>query len=620
MLKLKLTKKDRVEQSERLIEKCGMAEKKVTEKSSASLNGESDLEGKMIIDSTGAAVGKCKAVEIDEKGQIGLVFEVEINGKTVVPVKTIPYSAIGKITDVIELRTPLNIKIAHSAAELKGETTIGADEKEQSKPKEEKVTKSATEEEKEKTKELKIKDLSEDLSLEVPVNETETKVETPQADPTEQLSKALEGLHETEEETEETKELEVITQPKEEEKGEKFTLPLINQLMDGLEESIKKLDKLFTLLSNGTPEEKIETIKALTSLAELSPELGLSLLPKMMQLSDEQHQEVRLAVAQELQVLAEKQPQLFSGYFLEIFENIYDEPIEAIREHLIKTLYNIAMKKPEIASEGLEQFFEEVMIGKRVPEVPAKVIHDATLKVVSGNFQLARIAIKVRLKFIAKGGKLASRCAEELEDYNATLIGLAIIESFTFEEAEKLVNSSVFKKLGPIFVEVIQKMISAYKEGSLKHLIEVVDTKIEIPTTVIERFYEIKINKALEGIKNIPLDVLIDNKIISSEEAEQIIYRLIVQKKINAAITMNNGKTFITSLDEVINGSKKEQQKSTPTKEKAKSTKKTTTRKSTTKKTPSTSKTKTQKSTTAKKTTETKKQKEQESKIPKTSE
>ncbi|MHA1629594.1 MAG: hypothetical protein ACTSXO_03090 [Candidatus Heimdallarchaeota archaeon] len=599
-----------------------MAEKKVTEKSSASLNGESDLEGKMIIDSTGATVGKCKAVEIDEKGQIGLVFEVEINGKTVVPVKTIPYSAIGKITDVIELRTPLNIKIAHSAAELKGETTIKADEKEQSKPKEEIVTKSATEEvEKEKIKELEIKDSSEDHPLEVSVNETETKVETPQADPTEQLSKALEGLHETEEETEETKELEVTTQPKEEEKGEKFTLPLVNQLMEGLEESIKKLDKLFNLLSNGTPEEKIETIKALTSLAELSPELGLSLLPKMMQLSDEQHQEVRLAVAQELQVLAEKQPQLFSGYFLEIFENIYDEPIEAIREHLIKILYNIAMKKPEIASEGLEQFFEEVMVGKRVPEVPAKVIHDATLKVVSGNFQLARIAIKVRLKFIAKGGKLASRCAEELEDYNATLIGLAIIESFTFEEAEKLVNSSIFKKLGPIFVEVIQKMISAYKEGSLKQLIEVVDTKIEIPTTVIERFYEIKINKALEGIKNIPIDILLNNKIITSEEAEQIIYRLIVQKKINAAITMNNGKTFITSLDEVINGTKKEQQKSTATKEKAKSTKKTTTRKSTTKKTsPSTSKTKTQKSTTEKKTTETKKQKEQESKRTKTSE
>ncbi|MHA1744242.1 MAG: hypothetical protein ACTSV6_08335, partial [Candidatus Heimdallarchaeota archaeon] len=264
---------------------------------------------------------------------------------------------------------------------------------------------------------------------------------------------------------------------------------------------------------------------------------------------------------------------------------------------------------------------EEVMVGKRVPEVPAKVIHDATLKVVSGNFQLARIAIKVRLKFIAKGGKLASRCAEELEDYNATLIGLAIIESFTFEEAEKLVNSSIFKKLGPIFVEVIQKMISAYKEGSLKQLIEVVDTKIEIPTTVIERFYEIKINKALEGIKNIPIDILLNNKIITSEEAEQIIYRLIVQKKINAAITMNNGKTFITSLDEVINGTKKEQQKSTATKEKAKSTKKTTTRKSTTKKTsPSTSKTKTQKSTTEKKTTETKKQKEQESKRTKTSE
>jgi len=610
-----------------------MAEKKETEKSAASLNGESDLEGKIIIDSTGATIGKCKSVVIDEKGQIGLVFEVEINGKKVVPSKTIPYSAIGKITDVIELRAPLNIKIAHSAAELKGEEEKKERiEKKEVQKEQPKVIPAEIAEREEKTEALEPKigttPDSEGISESVK-EQVEEKVETPQADATEQLSKALE---ETEKVKEIPPQIEVV-QPelsKKEEQVKKFSLPLINQLMEGLEDSIKKLDELFTLLSNGTAEEKIEAIKALTSLAEISPELGLSLLPKMMQLSDEQHQDVRLAIAQELQVLAEKKPQLFKGYFLEIFENIYDEPIEDIREHLIKALYSIAMKKPEIASEGLENFFEEVMIGKRVPEVPSKIIHDATLKVVSGNFQLARIAIKVRLKFIAKGGKLASRCAEELEDYNATLIGLAIIESFSVEEAEKLVNSSVFKKLGPIFVEVIQKMISAYKEGSLKHLVEVVDTKIEIPTMVFERFYEIKVNKTLEGIKNIPLEVFIDNDITSPEETEQIIYRLIVQKKINAAITMNNGKTFITSLEEVVNGSKM-LEKSTTTKEKTKPTTKkktptTTTaqKKQTKKKTTAASKstTKTQKTsktttTATKKATEGKKTKEQNTEKPK---
>ena len=152
---------------------------------------------------------------------------------------------------------------------------------------------------------------------------------------------------------------------------------------------------------------------------------------------------------------------------------------------MIKSLHDIAIQTPEICCEKLESFIEEVIAGKRVPEVPAKILHDVTLKVVSGNFQLTRIAIKARLKFIVKNDKLAERCAEELEDYNASLIGLTIIESFSIDEAEKLLKSSKFKKLGPIFVEVIQEMIKAYKEGSFGLLEKVVDKKIEIPMTVI---------------------------------------------------------------------------------------------------------------------------------------
>jgi len=64
-----------------------MAENKDND-SSASLNGGTDLEGKMIIDSTGEEVGLCKAVKIDDNGQIGLVFEVTINEITFMPKQT----------------------------------------------------------------------------------------------------------------------------------------------------------------------------------------------------------------------------------------------------------------------------------------------------------------------------------------------------------------------------------------------------------------------------------------------------------------------------------------------------------------------------------------------------
>ncbi|MHA1557948.1 MAG: hypothetical protein ACTSPM_13565, partial [Candidatus Heimdallarchaeota archaeon] len=186
---------------------------------------------------------------------------------------------------------------------------------------------------------------------------------------------------------------------------------------------------------------------------------------------------------------------------------------------------------------------------KRVPEVPAKVLHDVTLKIVSGNFMLTKIAIRVRLKFIAKGGKVGERCAEELEDYNATLIGLTLIEMHAPKEAEKLMKSANFKKLGPVFIEVINKMIAAYSDGSIKQLEEVVDKKIEISTEVIERFFEIKVKKTLEGMKNVPMEVFYGSGIVEPEEAERIIYQLVVQKRINAAINMNNGRTFIVSLD-----------------------------------------------------------------------
>ncbi|NHK29890.1 MAG: hypothetical protein FK730_00970 [Asgard group archaeon] len=600
-----------------------MAEEKNNEKSSASLNGDSDLEGKMIIDSKGTTIGKCKAVNIGEDGQIGLTFETEINGKSVIPSKTIPYSAISKITDVIELRVPINIKVAQSIDEMKPQTetkevletkieedqeTIDVEEldisettttKPESKPK---LVEEVSKSEVEKTPPL----INEELLIEPEKLVGTGTIEPQQADATEQLSKTL-----------------VDDEPKEEifkeitAKQDELELPKVKNLMNGLVESIEKLDQLFRLVSEGEPTEKIEAIKALTILTKISPELGLSLIPKMMRLSDEQQRDVRLAIAQQLEEIGESNPELFKDYFLEVLENAYDEPIEEVREQLAKALHNIAIKVPAIASDGLEEYLEEVIIGKRVPEVPSKVLHDATLKVVSGNFLLTRIAIKVRLKFIMKSGKLAKRCVEELEDYNATLIGLTIIESFTLKEADIIIKNTHFKKLGPIFIEVIQQMIEAYKEGSFALLERVVDKKIEIPTTVIEHFYEIKINQTLEGVKNVPMEVFLENPLVSPDEAEEIVYRLVVQKRINAAITMNNGRTFITSMDsndikekpKTIQEKPKTTAKKPTTKKSTTTTKKkTTTKKPATKKTTDTAKKAT---TTSKKTTTTKKTKKE---------
>lgn len=608
-----------------------MAEQKDNEKSSASLNGETDLEGKMIIDSTGEVIGKCKAVSIGDDGQIGLAFETEINGKNVTPSKNIPYSAISKITDVIELRVPINIKVAQSAEEIKDlteeEKQVVEEEPEELEEIKEEETEIKDEEqaiviEEEDLKEIvdekesieaepvtEVTEIPTNVELPIEANKLTgtTTVETTQADATEQLSKTLEEK--------------VVMDKKEIIAKEQITSTTlkVQDLMVGLEESISKLEALFKLLSEGNAHTKIEAIKALTVLSKISPELGLSLIPKMMQLSDESQQDVRLAVSQQFEILGESNPELFKGYFLEILENTYEEPLEDIREHLVKSLHDIAIQTPEICCEKLESFIEEVIVGKRVPEVPAKILHDVTLKVVSGNFQLTRIAIKARLKFLAKNDKLAERCAEELEDYNASLIGLTIIESFSVDEAEKLLKSSNFKKLGPIFVEVIQEMIKAYKEGSFGLLEKVVDKKIEIPITVIERFYEAKIIQTLQGVKNVPMDVFLENSYVTPEEAEQIIYRLIVQKRINAAITMNNGRTFITTvgLEETVAAvvekpkptkpkttpKKTTAIKKTPAKKPITTPKKTTTKKkkpSTTKKTATTKKT-TTKSTSAKK-------------------
>ncbi|NHJ33751.1 MAG: hypothetical protein FK732_12900, partial [Asgard group archaeon] len=485
---------------------------------------------------------------------------------------------------------PINIKVAQSAEEILDTTEIDkqieAEEKEEIEEVKEEAKGIKEEEQAIVIEEDDVKDKPDEQEIkedepakevaDIPANEElpveaeklvgTTTVEATQADATEQLSKTLEK--------------EVVMDKKEIIAKEKIasTISMVKDLMIGLEESITKLDALFKLLSEGDANTKIEAIKALTVLTKISPELGLSLIPKMIQLSDEPRQDVRLAVAQQFESLGEKNPDLFKGYFLEILENTYEEPLEDIREHLIKALHDIALQTPDICCEKLEEFLEEVIVGKRVPEVPAKVLHDVTLKVVSGNFQLTRIAIKVRLKFIAKGGKLAERCAEELEDYNASLIGLTIIESFSIEEAEKLLKSSNFKKLGPIFVEVIQEMLKAYKEGSFGLLEKVVDKKIEIPTSVIEKFYETKIIQTLLGVKNVPMDVFLENSYVTPEEAEQIIYRLVVQKRINAAITMNNGRTFITTvgLEETVAAMaekpKPAKQKTTKVEEKPKTT------------------------------------------------
>jgi len=594
-----------------------MAEDKDND-SSAFLNGGTDLEGKMIIDSTGEEVGLCKAVNIDDSGQIGLIFEVTINEVSFAPKQTIPYSAISKITDVIELNTPLNIKIAQSADELKSlstskasqqkEKTIEVKETKVETVEEEKqegnIIEVSTEEEekaivKEEIKDSSLISVNEEIPIETNKYIGVLEENTQQADPTEQLSKALD-----EPEKIEVKDKTQIIATETKKKTE-----AVADIVQDLSDSVEKLEKLFGLLTDSDPETKINAINALTKLTTISPVLGLSLIPKLMELSDEPQQNVRLVIAQQLEVIGEVKPDLFNGFYLEILENTFEEPIEDIREQLIKTLQMIIMKQLELDNNNVEKFLEEVIIGKRVPEVPAKVLHDVTLKVVSSSFLLSRIAIRVRLKFIAQGGNLAERCTEELEDYNATLIGLTIIESFTPNEASKLVKKPIFKKLGSIFVEVINQMISAYEEGSFASLVGVVDKKIEIPISVIERLYEIKINKTLQGVKNVPMEVFLENVLVDEEEAEQIIYRLIVQKKVNAAITMNNGRAFITSLDvEKVVEKKTEKpkpKKETPKKKPTTTTKKTTAKKPTTKKTTTTK----SKTTSSKKKTTTNKPK-----------
>jgi hypothetical protein len=541
-----------------------MVEDKEKEKKTASLNGGADLEGKTIIDAAGDTIGICKAVNIDEDGQIGLIFETEINEKKVTPSQTIPYSAIGKITDKIQLRIPINLKVAQSTEEIDAvKKQVDRDEK---KTKEKKSKKNGKEEKKtekvDKAKEIVIQPQEEKKKAKVEdkkeeIEETEKKQQPRQADATQQLLKTIEDEGKEEEEEEEEKEK--APAPTTRSTSDELIIQdsSVKKLTQGLEEAAEKIDQLFNLLVDGKAKIKIDAINALTYLTKISPELGLTLIPKMMKLNDEPQQDVRLAIAKNLQIIGQTKPELFKGYFLELLENTYEEPIEEIREQLSKALHDIAMKIPEMANEGLEEFLIEVVNGERVPEVPSKVLHDVTLRIVSGNFLLTRSSIRVRLQFIAKGGKLGKRCAEELEDYNATLIGLTMIESFEPSEAEELLENASFSEIGPVFFEVIQQMIKAYKEGSFELLEEVVDKKIEIPSAVIERVFEIKIQELLKGIQSAPMEVVLENSIIDKEEAEQIIYRLVVQKKINAAITMNNGKMFISSLEEKEQDKKK---------------------------------------------------------------
>lgn len=517
-----------------------MAKDSEKKSSKSAINGYADLEGKTIIDSENNEIGICKSVIIGEEGQIGLTFETTINNKKVIPSQTIPYSLIQKITDVIVLKAPINIKIAKSEEDLEKKLI--------------KVTKKEEERTKGKTKGIKRELEKDDLQEEKEERkekqqqrtiemEKKPDIREVQANASHQLSKALAKKSGATKPISEARE-KIMTPEKKQE-----TFSKVERLMVGLIEASERLEQLFNLLDDEKTEIRNEAIRGLTKLTKYCPELGLSLIPKMMELNNEPEQSIRLTVAQEMEKIGENKPDIFEGYFIELFEDAFEEPNEEIREQNAKTLHDIASKLTQLDMKKFETFLKEVISGDRIPEVPAKVIHDTTLKVVSGNLGLTRAAIRAHLEFIAKNGKLGERCAKELEDYNATHIGLTIIETFSPEEGRKILQKKTFQNLGAIFIEVINQMIDAYSEGSFEKLEEVIDKKIEIPTSVIERFLKNKITKTLEGVKNVPLDVFLEKTIIDPEKAEQIIYRLVVQKKINASIEMTNGKAFISSLN-----------------------------------------------------------------------
>jgi len=106
------------------------------------------------------------------------------------------------------------------------------------------------------------------------------------------------------------------------------------------------------------------------------------------------------------------------------------------------------------------------------------------------------------------------------------------------------------------------------------------------------------------------MEVFLGNAIIQPDEAEQIIYRLVVQKRINASINMSNGRTFITSLDaEESNGKTQEKPKVAKEPVKKAPTKKKTATKSSAKKTTTTTKKKPVTKSSANKTNTTSKKK-----------
>lgn len=128
-------------------------------------------------------------------------------------------------------------------------------------------------------------------------------------------------------------------------------------------------------------------------------------------------------------------------------------------------------------------------------------------------------------------------------------VALACAYEFSEKTLESFESYMQNYPLYPGFQDLVLNILEAFKEGDIEKLKENLYGRA-LPDDIIFAIKKRKYTQSLEKVGSIPLDIFAEQIGISKDEAEKLIYEMILKGDIQARIELVNGRSYIVKITE----------------------------------------------------------------------
>ncbi|MFX1536956.1 MAG: PCI domain-containing protein, partial [Promethearchaeota archaeon] len=284
-------------------------------------------------------------------------------------------------------------------------------------------------------------------------------------------------------------------------------------------------------------------IQSNTSLMDKVLEILMGKLIKFIELKPENR------VASVIGYLAAHQPEYYARYFRQMLDQTIRGKEENIFRKNLHTAALIINRPFPIIEEVLERFICEYIGNEdiNIEEKLRRIINTLAIRNPSLQDCLAYVLLNIYKDELNKKEPnriIINRAAIFLSAFDAASVGLSIISHFPKPMLENVPELLIPFRLWEGYVTIISSIIKAYEEGNYEELRNQLDGH-EIPTQVQTAMMKKKYAQSISKVGSIPLEIFAEQAGLPINEAEKMVYDMILKGEIAARIELVDRRLYI---------------------------------------------------------------------------